>query len=346
MLRERGVVGKFVEFYGDGLANLPLADRATIGNMSPEYGATCGIFPVDAETLRYLEFTGRPPELVALVEAYCKEQGLFHDASSEDPTYSDTLELDLSDVEPSLAGPKRPQDRVPLADAKAVRRCCRTTPGRSSTGTTRNGRMTRRAETSRPATSPRSADERAPHTAAAAAEAAQSRSARSGRSRARGRHRTELDHGYVVIAAITSCTNTSNPVGDARRRAAREEGRRARAAAQAVGEDEPRAGLEGRDRVPRPRRASSRTSTSSASTSSATAARPASATPARCRPPIAEAIEEQGPRGLLGAVGQPQLRGRASTRDVKMNYLASPPLCVAYALAGHMDVDLTTEPMG
>ncbi len=108
MLRERGVVGKFVEFYGDGLANLPLADRATIGNMSPEYGATCGIFPVDAETLRYLEFTGRPPELVALVEAYCKEQGLFRDASWEDPTYSDTLELDLSDVVPSLAGPEAP----------------------------------------------------------------------------------------------------------------------------------------------------------------------------------------------------------------------------------------------
>src|SRR5213078_5102116 len=104
MLREKGVVGKFVEYYGDGLANMPLADRATIGNMSPEYGATCGIFPVDAETLRYLEFTGRPKELVALVEAYTKEQGLFHDENSEEATYSDTLELDMSTVEPSLAG--------------------------------------------------------------------------------------------------------------------------------------------------------------------------------------------------------------------------------------------------
>src|SRR4051812_32776532 len=117
MLRERGVVGKFVEFFGPGLPNLPLADRATIGNMSPEFGSTCAIFPVDAETLRYLEFSGRPAEQVELVEAYCREQGLFHDADSEDATYSDTLELDLSTVVPSLAGPRRPQDRVALSDA-------------------------------------------------------------------------------------------------------------------------------------------------------------------------------------------------------------------------------------
>ena len=131
MLRAKGVVGKFVEFYGEGLANLPLADRATIGNMSPEYGATCGIFPVDAETLRYLEFTGRPPERIALVEAYAKEQGLFHDENTEEATYSDTLELDLGTVEPSLAGPKRPQDRVLLREAReAVPRGARLRPGR------------------------------------------------------------------------------------------------------------------------------------------------------------------------------------------------------------------------
>ena len=118
MLRERGVVGKFVEFFGARpRRSLPLADRATIGNMAPEYGATCGIFPVDAETLRYLEFSGRPAERVELVEAYCREQGLFHDESSEDAVYSDTLELDLGEVVPSLAGPKRPQDRVALTDA-------------------------------------------------------------------------------------------------------------------------------------------------------------------------------------------------------------------------------------
>src|SRR4051794_466691 len=117
MLREVGVVGKFVEFFGPGLPNLPLADRATIGNMSPEMGATCAIFPVDKETLRYLEFSGRPTERLELVEAYTREQALFHDENSEEATYSQALELDLSDVEPSLAGPKRPQDRVPLSKA-------------------------------------------------------------------------------------------------------------------------------------------------------------------------------------------------------------------------------------
>src|SRR3954453_24215030 len=116
MLRERGVVGTFVEFHGPGLAALPLADRATIGNMSPEFGSTCAIFPIDAETLRYLEFTGRPKQQVQLVEAYAKEQGMWHDENSEEPTYSDTLELDLGEVEPSLAGPKRPQDRVALVE--------------------------------------------------------------------------------------------------------------------------------------------------------------------------------------------------------------------------------------
>src|SRR6478672_4215305 len=118
MLRERGVVGKFVEFYGQGLATLPLADRATIGNMSPEFGSTCAIFPIDAETLRYLAFSGRPKELIDLVEAYAKEQGLWHDEHAEEPTYSDVVSLDLSTVEPSLAGPKRPQDRIALSGAK------------------------------------------------------------------------------------------------------------------------------------------------------------------------------------------------------------------------------------
>src|SRR5436189_634023 len=117
-LREKGVVGKFVEFYGPGVGALPLADRATIGNMSPEFGSTCAIFPIDAETLRYLEFTGRPKELIELVEAYAKEQGLWHDENSEEPTSSDTIELDLSEVVPSLAGPKRPQDRVSLSESK------------------------------------------------------------------------------------------------------------------------------------------------------------------------------------------------------------------------------------
>src|SRR5277367_5959460 len=118
MLRERGVVGKFVEFYGAGLVGLPIADRATIGNMSPEFGSTCAIFPVDAETLTYLELSGRSPEQIALVEAYAKEQGLWHDEHSEAPTFSDTIELDLASVVPSIAGPKRPQDRIALSDAQ------------------------------------------------------------------------------------------------------------------------------------------------------------------------------------------------------------------------------------
>src|SRR5256714_10897033 len=117
ILRRTGVVGKFVEYFGHGLAGLPLADRATIGNMSPEYGATCGFFPVDDETLRYLRMTGRPEQRIALIEAYCKENMLWHDPE-EEPTYTQIVDLDLSSVEPSLAGPRRPQDRVPLARAK------------------------------------------------------------------------------------------------------------------------------------------------------------------------------------------------------------------------------------
>src|ERR671932_258554 len=119
MLRRYGVVGKFVEFFGPGVSRLSLADRATLGNMSPEFGSTCAIFPIDAETLRYLEFSGRDPERIALVEAYARAQGLWHDEDSEEPTYSETLELDLGDVVPSLAGPKRPQDRVSLTESKA-----------------------------------------------------------------------------------------------------------------------------------------------------------------------------------------------------------------------------------
>src|SRR5687768_3818976 len=126
MLREHGVVGKFVEFYGPGVANVALANRATIGNMSPEYGSTITIFPIDRETLRYLEFSGRPPELLPLVEAYAKEQGLWHDESSPEPVFSETLELDLGSVTPSLAGPKRPQDRVPLSESKPMFRAALT----------------------------------------------------------------------------------------------------------------------------------------------------------------------------------------------------------------------------
>ena len=214
MLRAKGVVGKFVEFYGDGLANLPLADRATIGNMSPEYGATCGIFPVDRETLRYLEFTGRPPELVALVEAYTKEQGLFHDESSEEATYSDTLELDMSTVEPSLAGPKRPQDRVLLREAsEAFREALASDLGENGHGHALHDADEAAAE-SFPASDPPT------HMAGAGepdTDPAPQRSTTAvadepgGVPVTLGGESFKLRHGAVVIAAITSCTNTSNP---------------------------------------------------------------------------------------------------------------------------------------
>ena len=166
MLRKHGVVGKFVEYFGPGLRDLPLADRATIGNMSPEYGATCGIFPVDKETLNYLRLTGRSEEQISLVEAYCREQGLFHDESTPEAEYSELLALDLASVEPSLAGPRRPQDRVALSQAKQSFE--KALPS-----------LVKASKTGAPAPS----------------------------SNGDG----HLHHGSVVIAAITSCTNTSNP---------------------------------------------------------------------------------------------------------------------------------------
>jgi aconitate hydratase len=167
MLRKRGVVGKFVEFYGEGLADMPLEDRATIGNMAPEYGATCGFFPIDAETLRYLKATGRPAQRIALVEKYAKAQGMFHTAKSEAPVFTDTLELDLSTVVPSLAGPRRPQDRVALTDVGEEFKAALTDVFK------KGGEASKRV--------------------------------------AIGGSNQTLSHGDVVIAAITSCTNTSNP---------------------------------------------------------------------------------------------------------------------------------------
>ncbi|HVF35727.1 MAG TPA: aconitate hydratase AcnA, partial [Candidatus Saccharimonadia bacterium] len=222
MLREHGVVGKFVEFYGHGLANLPLADRATIGNMSPEFGSTCAIFPIDAETLRYLEFSGRPPELIALVEAYAKAQGMWHDESSEQPVYSDTISLDLSEVVPSLAGPKRPQDRIALSDAQEAFRVALRDylPHDDDEDDDDEQPTIEFAALSFPASDPPATNEparRPPMHAGADAAAHEIAVAVAGRADtsvpvtlADG-SQTELDHGHVVIAAITSCTNTSNP---------------------------------------------------------------------------------------------------------------------------------------
>src|SRR5215213_702677 len=216
MLRERGVVSKFVEFYGPGLATLGLADRATIGNMSPEFGSTCAIFPVDAETLRYLELTGRPTERLELVDAYAREQGMFADGSGEDPVFSDLLELDLGEVVPSLAGPKRPQDRVPLAVAKQSFLEAMEEFDPEAAERMGNGRD-EAIEESFPASDPPAEDHDD--------ERGKPRPALTGASAATIKHGSgdeigvtlvdgesfELDHGRVVIAAITSCTNTSNP---------------------------------------------------------------------------------------------------------------------------------------
>ena len=252
ILRAAGVVGKFVEYFGHGLVGLPLADRATIGNMSPEYGATCGFFPVDEETLRYLRLTGRPAEQVELVEAYCRAQGLFHDPDHT-PEYSQVIELDLGDVEPSLAGPRRPQDRVPLTEAKSS-----FLESLSSFGVPyRNGSPDKEIADTFPASDPASTgapghespseteEEKHPEPVAVAlAEPEQTRrprldGRRDVRPRARlRRHRRDHElHEHV------------EPVRDGRRRAAGEERGRARPRPQAVGEVEPRAGLQGRDRV-------------------------------------------------------------------------------------------------
>src|SRR4051812_10370163 len=231
MLREHGVVGKFVEFYGPGIPNTPLADRATIGNMSPEFGSTCAIFPIDKETLRYLTFTGRSQEQVEIVEAYAREQGLWHDENSEEPTYSETLELDLGDVVPSLAGPKRPQDRVSLTEAKAAFRLAleqilpepedeaeADEPGVPGHGTTGDTDVDEESEGSFPASDPPAhngngtgSDGSEPtHGGTGGLQVAERQEHHVDLTLEDGTE-TELDHGHVVIAAITSCTNTSNP---------------------------------------------------------------------------------------------------------------------------------------
>ena len=302
MLREHGVVGKFVEFYGEGVAAVPLANRATIGNMSPEFGSTAAIFPIDDVTLDYLRLTGRDEERVALVEAYAKAQGLWHDPFRE-PVYSEYLELDLSTVVPSIAGPKRPQDRIELSQAKAAFE--RALPAYAGG----DGSL------SRPT----------PVTLADGTV-------------------TELDHGHVAIASITSCTNTSNPSVMVA------------------------AGLLARNAVARGLRSKPWVKTSTAPGSQVV-------TDYYEKAGLWPALNELGfnlvgygcttcignsgplPAEVSAAVndadlavvsvlsGNRNFEGRINP-DVKMNYLASPPLVIAYALAGTMDVDFATEPLG
>jgi len=294
MLRAKGVVGRFVEFFGPGLARLPLADRATIGNMSPEFGSTCAIFPIDAETLRYLRFTSRPPEQIELVEAYAREQGLWHDEHSEPPVYSDTLALDLGDVEPSIAGPRRPQDRVPLSAAR----------------------------------------ERFHEALATFVEP----------SAASVVVADELDHGDVVIAAITSCTNTSNPS--------------VMVAAGLLAKAAVARGLTSRPWVKTSLAPGSRVVTSYLDRAGLTEPLEAlgfhlvgygCTTCIGNSGPLPEEVSRAVSERDLAVVavlsGNRNFEGRIQT-EVKMNYLASPPLVVAYALAGTMDIDLATDALG
>lgn len=298
-LRERGVVGKFVEFFGAGLSSLSLADRATLANMAPEYGATAGFFPVDAETLRYLRQTGRSESHVALVEAYCKEQGLFRVDGAPDPVFSERMELDLAAVEPSLAGPRRPQDRVPLRQAKAAYRSALAAlpvPRREP-----------------PRASPRSES-------------------------------LALEDGAVVIAAITSCTNTSNPS--------------VLVAAGLVARKAVERGLEVRPWVKTSFAPGSKVATEYLREAGLLApleslrfhlvgfgcttcignSGPLSA-------PVARAIQERNLAAVAVLSGNRNFEGRIHPL-VRFNYLASPPLVVAYALAGTMDIDFESEPLG
>jgi aconitate hydratase len=326
MLRKRGVVGKFVEFYGPGLADLALADRATIANMAPEYGATCGIFPVDAETLRYLRFSGRPEALVRLVEAYCKEQGLFHTSATPEAVYSDALELDLSQVEPSLAGPKRPQDRVRLGDVKR------------SFADELPGLLVKRKP--HPAVSLAVAKEISEGSPTTTTPGPVARDMANGTSE----DLKQLHHGSVVIAAITSCTNTSNPsvmvaAGILAKKAV-DRGLQAKPwvktslapGSKVVTDYLLDAGLM------RPLEALGFHLVGYGCTTCIGNSGPLPST-------ISAAIEDGGLVVAAVLSGNRNFEGRVHP-EVRANYLASPPLVVAYALAGRVDIDLHTEPLG
>jgi len=330
-LRKLGVVGKFVEFYGPGIAELPLADRATISNMAPEYGATCGIFPVDAETLRYLRLTGRSDEQIALVEAYYKEQGLFHSAGSPEAEYSQTLDLDLSAVEPSVAGPKRPQDRVLLKDAA------------SSFAQQLPSLL---APTAKPlGTRTAAAWERSTAVAdAAAAEKAPLHVTTTVKERFNVDPDKYLDHGSVVIAAITSCTNTSNPS--------------VMVAAGLLAKKAVEKGLSVPPWVKTSLAPGSRVVTDYYQKSGllpyleklrfnvvgygcTTCIGNSGPLPAD----VSKSIDEHGLVAVSVLSGNRNFEGRVNV-DVRANYLMSPPLVVAYALAGKIGHNFDSDPLG
>jgi aconitate hydratase A / 2-methylisocitrate dehydratase len=342
ILRETGVVGKFVEYFGHGLEALPLADRATIGNMSPEYGATCGFFPVDAETIRYLRLTGRPNERVALVEAYCKDNGFWHDPE-EEPTYSQVVELDLATVEPSLAGPRRPQDRVPLRVAKQS-----FLDALEGFGVDYGNGQDEAVAESFPASDPPA--QTSPGHDAISTESTVPVSRTAVAERRQGveceidGETIVLDHGSVVIAAITSCTNTSNPAvmvaAGLLAKNAVERGLRRRPwvksslapGSKVVTEYYDKAGL-----TPYLEELGFHTVGYGCTTCIGNSG--------PLPEPVSQAIAEGDLVACAVLSGNRNFEARIHG-EVKANYLASPPLVVAYALAGRMDLDLTSEPLG
>jgi len=346
LLRAHGVVGRFVEFFGPGLANLPLADRATIGNMSPEFGSTCAIFPIDAETLRYLEFSGRPADQIELVEAYAREQGLFHDAESEDAVYTDTLGLDLSTVVPSLAGPKRPQDRIALSEAASdfLAELADEANGEGDNGGGNGSRLSFPASdppSSMAGQDPDAGGEHAhAHGQSAVAEAPPKRSTRV----TLDGEQFELEDGAVVIAAITSCTNTSNPS--------------VMLGAGLLAQKAVERGLQRKPWVKTSLAPGSKVVTNYLDRAGLTepleqlgfnlvgyGCTTCIGNSGPLQDEISAAIEAEDLTVCSVLSGNRNFEGRIHP-EVKMNYLASPPLCVAYALAGRMDLDLLTEPLG
>jgi aconitate hydratase len=329
-LRKLGVVGKFVEFYGPGIAELPLADRATISNMAPEYGATCGIFPVDAETLRYLRLTGRGEDQIALVEAYYKEQGLFHTADSPEAEYTQTLELDLATVEPSVAGPKRPQDRVLLKDAAASFE--QQLPGLLSPTAKPLGTRTAAAWKRESVTDTGLAEKVPVHLTTTVKE-------RFGVD-----PDTYLDHGSVVIAAITSCTNTSNPS--------------VMVAAGILAKKAVEKGLTVPPWVKTSLAPGSRVVTDYYTKAGllpyleklrfnvvgygcTTCIGNSGPLPTD----VSKSIDEHGLVAVSVLSGNRNFEGRVNV-DVRANYLMSPPLVVAYALAGKIGHNFDADPLG
>ncbi|MFL0578281.1 aconitate hydratase [Dietzia sp. 179-F 9C3 NHS] len=347
MLRKHGVVGKFVEFYGAGVAAVPLANRATIGNMSPEFGSTCAMFPIDGETIDYLRLTGRDEDQLALVEAYAKEQGMWLDPEAEEPTFSEYLELDLGDVVPSIAGPKRPQDRIELADAKSAFRkdIHNYVDADVDKLATREGRRMQ-AEGGAPSDSNGGASLSFAEEGSVRADASAGAEGRPSKPVEVSSNGTEMviDHGIVSIASITSCTNTSNPsvmIGAGLlARKAHEKGLTAKPwvktsmapGSQVVTEYYERAGLWpdlealGFHLV---------------GYGCTTCIGNSGPLPEQ----ISTAIQENDLTATAVLSGNRNFEGRIN-QDVKMNYLASPPLVIAYAIAGTMDFDFESDSLG